>query len=92
MERTIENKASVTDKSEGEIQLSVVSQPDGVVVNLGKPVGWFGMRPQEAVNFAALIMHHASEVAARTGVELTLTLPAAIALNGDVALPGEKPL
>jgi hypothetical protein len=81
MDRTIPNNASVAEKSEGALNPRVISQPDGVVVDFGKPVSWIGLSPQEAVDFAALIIKHANDVAARTGEQLRLVLDAGVDLQ-----------
>jgi hypothetical protein len=45
---------------EGELQFGVAHDADGNVhVNFGKPVAWFALPQEQAINLARLILGHA---------------------------------
>lgn len=47
-------------QDEGALQIGVTHDSKGtVIVNFGKAVDWIGMPPEQAVNFARLILQHA---------------------------------
>lgn len=54
---------------EGELNMGVAHDSKGtVIVNFGKEVSWFGLPPEQAIEFAKLILRHAGA----KKVEITL--------------------
>lgn len=51
---------SMGPHDEGELQIGVAHDLKGnVLINFGKPVSGIGMLPEQAINFAKLILRHA---------------------------------
>ena len=45
---------------EGALQMGITHDNKGtVILNFGKEVSWIGMPPEQAINFAKLILRHA---------------------------------
>jgi hypothetical protein len=45
---------------EGELRMAISNNGELVRIDFGKPVAWLGLRPNEAKEFAALLMQHAA--------------------------------
>jgi hypothetical protein len=51
---------SLGPHDEGALQMAVAHDSKGLVhVNFGKEVAWFALPPEQAINFARLILRHA---------------------------------
>lgn len=50
-------KLSPDDK--GGLNIAVTHRDGAVIINFGTPVEWFGMPPEQAIDFAKTIMKHA---------------------------------
>lgn len=51
---------SLGPHDEGALQMGVAHDSKGtVILNFGKEVSWIGMPPEQAINFARLILRHA---------------------------------
>lgn len=44
---------------EGGLNIGITNRDGAVVVHFGTPVAWFGMPPEQAIEFAKTIMKHA---------------------------------
>lgn len=55
----------VNDIDEGEIKFAIGSDPERelVMINFGKSIDFLGMKPQEAIEMAQLLIRHARGVA-----------------------------
>lgn len=60
-----EGKLTKTD--EGAIQFAIGEKDGKVVIDYGTPVHWVGMTPQQAADFASLLLKRAREVARKNG-------------------------
>ena len=60
-----EGKLTKTD--EGSIQFAIGEKDSKVVIDFGTPVHWVGMTPQQAAEFASLLLKRAREVARKNG-------------------------
>lgn len=60
-----EGKLTKTD--EGSIQFAIGEKDGKVVIDYGTPVHWIGMTPQQAAEFASLLLKRAREVARKNG-------------------------
>lgn len=50
------------EEDEGELGISIGHTAEGkIVIDMGKPVAWLGMDPEEARAFAEGLMKHAAE-------------------------------
>ncbi len=53
-------KGSLGPDDQGELSMGVTHDSKGtVILNFGKEVSWIGMPPEQAINFARLILRHA---------------------------------
>jgi hypothetical protein len=60
---------SLGPHDEGAVQMAVAHDSKGLVhINFGKDLSWLAMPPEQAVDFARLILHHAGA----KKVEITL--------------------
>jgi hypothetical protein len=51
---------SLGPADEGGLSIGVAHDSKGnVIINFGTEISWVGMPPENAINFAKLIMHHA---------------------------------
>lgn len=57
----------LTKTDEGAIQFAIGEKDGKVVVDYGTSVHWIGMTPQQAAEFASLLMKRAREVARKNG-------------------------
>jgi hypothetical protein len=60
-----EGKLTKTD--EGSIQFAIGEKDGKVVIDFGTPVHWLGMSPQQAAEFASLLLKRAREVGRKNG-------------------------
>lgn len=67
-----EGKLTKTD--EGAIQFAIGEKDGKVVIDYGTPVHWIGMTPQQAADFASLLMKRAREVARKNGETVAFTI------------------
>jgi len=67
-----EGQLSKTD--EGAIQFAIGEKDGKVVIDFGTPVHWLGMTPQQAADFASLLLKRAREVGRKQGVSIGFTI------------------
>jgi hypothetical protein len=60
-------EGQLTKTDEGAIQFAIGERGGKVVVDFGTPVHWLGMTPQQAAEFASLLLKRAREVARKNG-------------------------
>jgi hypothetical protein len=56
------------------LRLSIGHEQGKVMIHFGKPVAWLGMPPQDAIEFASLLIKQARAVAKETGDVLEIHL------------------
>ena len=64
----------LTEDDEGALNLAIGGKDGKVVIDFGTPVVWIGLTPQEAAEFASLILKYAKEMARQNGEILTVNL------------------
>ena len=65
----------LTPQDEGEIQIGVTNTNEGsVIIKFGKSIEWLAMPPQQAADFAMLLVAHARQAAKKQGTILTVTV------------------
>lgn len=52
----------LTPQDEGEIQLSMATVDDKIVLNFGKPVAWIGFTAEQAYNLGRLFIKRAKKL------------------------------
>ena len=52
-------KGKLIEEDEGELRLAVGHKEGNVIVDFGKPVAWFALPPDAAMNLAEKLMDHA---------------------------------
>ena len=67
-------ESQLTKTDEGSIQFAIGEKDGKVVIDYGTPVHWIGMTPQQAAEFASLIMKRAREVARKNGETVTFVI------------------
>lgn len=67
-----EGRLSKTD--EGSIQFAIGEKDGKVVIDFGTPVHWLGMSPQQAAEFASLLLKRAREVGRKTGQTVSFVI------------------
>lgn len=67
-----EGELSKTD--EGSIQFAIGEKNGKVVIDFGTPVHWLGMSPQQAAEFASLLLKRAREVGRKTGQSVSFVI------------------
>lgn len=67
-------EGQLTKTDEGSIQFAIGEKDGKVVVDYGTPVHWIGMTPQQAAEFASLLMKRAREVARKNGETVTFVI------------------
>lgn len=55
----------MSNDDEGEIKFAIAHSSEQVVVNLGKPVAWLAMSPQQAMDVADVLRNHAEQIMRR---------------------------
>jgi hypothetical protein len=60
-------KGKLTKTDEGSIQFAIGEKDGKVVIDFGTPVHWLGMSPQQAAEFASLLLKRAREVGRKNG-------------------------
>lgn len=62
-------RGKLNESDDGGLQIGVATDDqDNVIINFGTKVQWIGMPPEDAINFAKLIMKHAGA----TKIEVTI--------------------
>jgi hypothetical protein len=46
---------------EGELLMAIARRGEQVIIEFGKPIAWFSLSPEQAREFAALILQRANE-------------------------------
>ena len=69
-----EGKLTKTD--EGAIQFAIGEKDGKVVIDFGTPVHWVGMTPQQAAEFASLLLKRAREVGRKNGETVSFIIGA----------------
>jgi hypothetical protein len=67
-------QGQLTPSDEGAIQFAVGEQDGKVVIDFGTSVHWVGMTPQQAADFASVIMKQARLAARRAGESVAFTI------------------
>lgn len=67
-------EGQLSKHDEGAIQFAVGSKDGKVVIDFGTPVHWLGMTPQQAADFASLVLKRAREVARANGETVGFTI------------------
>jgi hypothetical protein len=67
-------QGKLTKGDEGSIQFAIGEHDGKVVIDFGTPVHWLGMTPQQAADFASLVLKRAREVGRKQGQTITLTI------------------
>ena len=67
-------EGQLTKTDEGSIQFAIGEKDGKVVIDYGTPVHWIGMTPQQAAEFASLLMKRAREVARKNGETVTFVI------------------
>lgn len=67
-----EGKLTKTD--EGAIQFAIGEKDGKVIIDFGTPVHWVGMTPQQAADFASLVLKRAREAGRKAGVTVGFTI------------------
>jgi hypothetical protein len=52
----------LTPQDEGEIQLSMATVDDKIVLNFAKPIAWIGFTPDQAHNLGRLLIKRAKKL------------------------------
>lgn len=60
-------EGQLTKTDEGAIQFAIGAKDGKVVIDFGTPVHWLGMTPQQAADFASLLLKRAREVGRSNG-------------------------
>jgi hypothetical protein len=60
-------EGQLTKTDEGAIQFAIGEKDGKVVIDFGTPVHWVGMTPQQAAEFASLLLKRAREVGRKNG-------------------------
>jgi hypothetical protein len=60
-------EGQLTKTDEGAIQFAIGEKDGKVVIDFGTAVHWVGMRPQQAAEFASLLLKRAREVGRKNG-------------------------
>src|SRR6266403_329896 len=60
-------EGQLTKTDEGAIQFAIGEKDGKVVIDFGTAVHWVGMTPQQAAEFASLLLKRAREVARKNG-------------------------
>ena len=55
-------EGQLTEQDEGELKFAVGYTEGKVVIDFGTPVSWVGMHPNQAKEFARLILKHANPI------------------------------
>jgi len=64
----------LTKTDEGAIQFAIGEKDGKVVIDFGTPVHWLGMSPQQAADFASLLLKRAREVGRKNGENVGFTI------------------
>lgn len=64
----------LTKTDEGSIQFAIGEKDGKVVIDFGTPVHWIGLSPQQAADFASLLLKRAREAGRKAGVSIGLTI------------------
>lgn len=64
----------LTKADEGAIQFAIGEKDGKVVIDFGTPVHWVGMTPQQAADFASLLLKRARQVARTNGETVGFTI------------------
>ena len=64
----------LTPADEGAIQFAIGEANGKVVIDFGTSVHWFGMNPQQAADFASVVLKKAREVGRKQGKTITMTI------------------
>ena len=56
-------RGKLNETDEGELQLSITVDQGTVIVAFGTPVTWIGLTPQNARDFAQVLLKRADEIA-----------------------------
>ncbi|MCC8945970.1 hypothetical protein H8A97_12895 [Bradyrhizobium sp. Arg62] len=67
-------EGQLTKTDEGAIQFAIGEKDGKVVVDFGTPVHWLGMTPQQAADFASLLLKRARAVGRATGQTVGFTI------------------
>ncbi len=67
-------EGQLTKDDEGAIQFAIGQKDNKVVVDFGTPVHWLAMSPQQAADFASLVLAKARQVGRRNGETVTLCI------------------
>lgn len=55
-------RGKFSDDDEGELAMRIGIQDKTVIIDFGKPVKWFGLAKQDAVNLANSLLEKASQL------------------------------
>jgi len=55
-------QGKLTPQDEGEIQLSLATVDDKVILNFGKPIAWIGFTGEQAYNLGKLMIKRAKKL------------------------------
>ena len=67
-------EGKLVKEDEGSIQFAVGETDGKVVIDFGTPVHWLGMTPQEASEFASLVLKKVKLVARKNGETVTFVI------------------
>lgn len=67
-------EGQLTKTDEGAIQFAIGEKDGKVVIDFGTAVHWVGMTPQQAADFASLLLKRAREVGRKNGVAIGFTI------------------
>jgi len=67
-------EGQLTKNDEGAIQFAIGEKDGKVVIDFGTAVHWVGMTPQQAAEFASLLLKRAREVARKNGESVSFVI------------------
>ena len=67
-------EGQLTKTDEGAIQFAIGEKDGKVVIDFGTAVHWVGMTPQQAAEFASLLLKRAREVARKNGESVSFVI------------------
>lgn len=67
-------EGQLTKSDEGAIQFAIGTKDGKIVIDFGTPVHWVGMTPQQAADFASLLLKRAREVGRANGETIAFTI------------------